>query len=738
MTKSTSNRPTKQRRLSETAIRAVLLVNLTAVGCFGDRDGAAKPAGGPETMLADDVTDTGRHQSEQQTHIGESEYRQSQFSAFLGQVRDSRASQYAASTEPSIGPENSSDPPLIQTNPWVSPKHERTDRQFAASAMANRDATDGEFGIQRSMRTAAARMQLTAPELSDADDLLLDPGPSSKSVLDRENDGEDTDAPNGIASPSDRPRPSGRNAGSDRSKRNPIEDFADFRREFAERDRGPAWNLAFGEAVQLGLVNNKEVAVIEALPEVDRARVGIERGEFDPVVGVNTFGGEDDRQVRSEIATFGAAVDNQSIDYFRPFSGLNQAFVRQELATGGSYEVGFGTNYLRFVPDAPELIVPSGWESAINLQYTQPLLRGRGRAAAQRDLRIAAARAKQTEFEFRSQLRKIVRDVDLAYWELAFQERRLVSAEAFVAIAKIFLEQELERQELGQSARPDILQVQSVLNEFVVELTKNERNRNVAEMRLRTELGIAELFMQSSTNVSMTDEKIFGMIRPSTAELMPVNTDQMSSQLAADVARAMTRPELVEQDAKIEEARANYAAARNQLLPDVNAQVLYSKVGLEKNLGDSIGTIFDQGFDTYGVGVTFQQRVGLRSEQAEVRQYYFQIASETARRAEIAHDVVGELRELLAEIEGSIRLLKNAEDFVDVLIDQQKALDELYKDGKVTLFQRLGNIRSLQLAELDMQDRWGELAQALALYRFERGDDATDHGVRIENCATCL
>lgn len=731
MPQSKTDRRTKRQRLSTAAVQAVLLLNITTVGCFSKPDHASPldhPPGKDQAMA---VSGVGGHKRNQGRQSIDAETSRSHFAAFLGQVRESQTPLTVSPAEPTAstsGYANDSNPPLVQTNPWVSTERSTSVQGSGNAPNRNRGLADRDFGIQRSSRMAAARLQLTAPEYSDPDDLL--PGPQS--VL--ENDAEmaiedDIESLSDLTDMVD-----GETAGGPadaESRRNPIEDFAEFRREFAQRDRGPAWRLDFGEAIQLGLVNNKEVAVIEPLPEVDRARVGIERGEFDPVFGVSTFGGRDDRQVRSEVATFGAAVDSQSIDFFRPFNGLNQVFLRQDLATGGSYEVGFGTNYLRFVPDAPELIVPSGWESAINLQYTQPLLRGRGRAAAQRDLRVTAARAKQTEFDFRTKLRIIVRDVDLAYWDLALQERRLASAEAFVAIAEIFREQELERQELGQSARPEILQVQSVLNEFLVELTKNQRDRNVAEMKLRTELGIAELFMQSSMNISVVDEKIFDRIRPSTEELMVVDTDRMAAQLSADIARAMTRPELIQQDAKIEEARANYAAARNKLLPDVNARVQYTKVGLDKNFGDSIGTIFNEGFDTYGVGVTFQQRAGLRSEQAEVRQFYFQIATETARRAEIAHDVVGELRELLAEIDGSARLFRDAEKFVYVLLEQQKALDELYKDGKVTLFQRLGNIRSLQLAELDMQDRWGELAEALALYRFERGDDATNYGVQI-------
>ncbi|WP_146461452.1 TolC family protein [Rubripirellula tenax] len=495
-------------------------------------------------------------------------------------------------------------------------------------------------------------------------------------------------------------------------------------------DADPEWELSLDDSIRLGLANNKEISVITPLPSVAAAKVSVERGDFDPVFGISTFGGETDRQVRSRIATFGAPVDFQETDFFRPLSGRNQTYLRQQLPTGGKYEIGMGTNYLRYVPDAAQLLVPSGWETALNLEYTQPLFRGRGRSAAQRELRIASARQRQSEHEFRIRLRNIVRDIDVGYWELAGTTRQSRAAEAYVRLAAEYSRQEAERAELGQSARTEILQVASVLNEFRVARESTLRDRRVAEMKLRTELGLAQMVYPGTDEPMGFDSEVYWDIHATGQNIEPV----LSTPIAADIAKAMTRPELAVANARIEEARANLAAAKNKLLPDVNAHAMYSKLGLEKGLDDSVATIFDDDYHTWGAGVSYERRLRQRSENGEVRQYSFQIAHEQARQNELSHDFVGKLRELRAAINGWERVLKVAAEYVQVLTEQQIALGELYKDGRVSLFQRLENLRALQAAELDMHDKWIELAKAVAHYRYERGDDPSMYGVQIDSC----
>jgi outer membrane protein TolC len=489
----------------------------------------------------------------------------------------------------------------------------------------------------------------------------------------------------------------------------------------------PRWQLSLEESIQLGLANNKDIAVITPAPSIATTLVSIERGDFDPVVGVSVFGGQDDRQVRSNIANFNSGQGFQDRDFFRPLGGLNQAFVRQRLASGGSYEIGYGTNYQRFNPVGTDLLLPSGWESSLNFQFSQPLMRGRGAASSQQRLRVAAARQRQTEYEFRAELREVVRGIDIAYWKLAGAQKKTDAAQRLVQIAEKAAKDEAARKQLGQSAKPDVLQTQRLLLEFKIALEQSRRAKDVAELRLRRELGIAQLAMGFAPSGAGYDSRYDLPIEV----VSDVSETVSSGNLESAIAQAMSRPELSAIQARIDQAKIALAAARNNLLPDVTAHAVFSKTGLEKNLDDSVSTLFDDDFGTWGAGVTYQRRLKQRSEQAAVRRQCLQISQYQAEQNRIAHDIVAKLRTLAASIEGYQRTLQQRESLVGVLTEQQEGFDELYKDNRVTLFQRLENARALQAAESERIDTWVLSTVALADWRFERGDDASSLGIDV-------
>ncbi len=490
----------------------------------------------------------------------------------------------------------------------------------------------------------------------------------------------------------------------------------------------PTWKLSLNETIQIGLANNRTVAVVSPAPGIAGAMVSIERGAFDPFVGMSVFGGEDDRQVRSTIDNFGAPVNFLQRDYLNPNLGLNQIYLRQQLMTGGNYEIGFGTNYERFNPAGTALILPSGWDSAVNLRFTQPLLRGRGSSVATSKLCIAQAQREQSQFEFLAQIRQIVRDIDIAYWELAGARKKLQVADHYVQLAQQFDKQEIERQELGLSAKPQVVQSRTLLSEYMVSRALARREVSVAEMKLRAQLGLAELIYREGGLCNQNWDMQFELpIEP------VVQNDELQESLDMEyaISRSMSRPDLFAQQQRLSALNAALVAARNGLLPDVNAYALYSANGLEKGLDDSISTILDGDYKTWGLGLSYEQRTTLRSERGELRRLTLLAVQENARYRQISHNIVGSLRETKADIEGLREVYAEQEKRVASGQEQQEILDELYKDGKGTLFQRLENSRLVQNAEIELYDYWTRIQVAQARWRFERGDDASQYNVEI-------
>ncbi|MEM9825035.1 MAG: TolC family protein [Planctomycetota bacterium] len=487
----------------------------------------------------------------------------------------------------------------------------------------------------------------------------------------------------------------------------------------------PAWHLTLAEAIDIGLSNSPDVKAVRYAPLINEAVAGVELGEFDPVGGVSLFGGQDDRLARSLVDTFAAPVDFRDSDFFTPVNGLNNFFVRQRLKRGATYEFGYGTDYQRFDPAGLDLLFPSGWEASINFQFTQPLLRGRGKAANLRRYYLALAQSEETGYEAQARTRELVRNIELAYWELSAAFARVKVAEQYVKLGIDFERQEAERKDLGISAMPQQLQTQTLLADFNVALRLAQRDTNIAEKRLRTAMGIAAMYPAGCGSLDMPPQVYELPIRPMIeASVQPVAMD-----LDAAVAHAMNRPVFGIIQARIHGARHNLAAARNALLPQLDATAVYRKTGLDKGLDDANSSLFNRRFDTWGVGVTYQQSAYQRSARNAIRRFELTIAEEETRAEALANQIAGDLSRFKADVEGSYQTFLARRKQVNYLRQFVDALNELYLDDKVSLFQRLEITRALQASEVESVEAWGLMQTATARYRFERGDVPADYGV---------
>ncbi|WP_419195284.1 TolC family protein [Novipirellula herctigrandis] len=523
--------------------------------------------------------------------------------------------------------------------------------------------------------------------------------------------------------------------GEDKDEENNEESDALQKAMAAPFPHVPTWQLTLVDSVHLGITNNRDVAVLQPAPKANAAAVSFERGDFDPVFGLSVFGGEDDRQVRSEIQNFGAKTNYQNRDFFKPVDGLNQIYLKQRLMNGGSYEIGVGTDYQRFVPAGSELILPSAWESSININYIQPLLRGRGKAAATVKLRVAQAKQEQSQYEFYTELREIVRDIDIAYWELAGARRRLDVAKRYVRLGEIYNEQEIERGDLGLSAKPQQIQAMTLLGDFIISAAQAKVEVDVSEMKLRRLLGIADQLYADNSLCSLESNPEIGLpIEP----VYDVNHLDEPTDLSAAISHAMSRPEIVFQQAKVKEIQYRLAAAKNSLLPDIKAYTQYQQLGLAKELDSSSSTVFDGDYELWGVGITYERRLTQRSERADVRRLSYLLCQEQAQARKVSHDIVGQLRETKAFIDTARATIEAREAQLEKLAEQVEIYNELYKENRVSLFERVQFATRLQEAELSLIQDWTLLQANQAQWRFARGDNADTCGIELSNGRTYL
>ncbi|MBX3426834.1 MAG: TolC family protein [Pirellulales bacterium] len=480
------------------------------------------------------------------------------------------------------------------------------------------------------------------------------------------------------------------------------------------------WQLGMLEAIRVGVVNSKDVVVLRYAPQIVSTAIAQECSLFDPVFGLNAYGGQDDRQVRSLVESQGANIDVQRTDIVTPLYQPDQVYMRHQLYTGGELKYGFGTDYSNYSPPGDFLLLNPGWNSNFNVRYRQPLGAGRGYTITTNPLRIARSATAQSRMEFSVQVRRVILDIETAFWTLGGAQRELQIARQYRDVAVRTAEDEAEREKLGSSSLPDVLIARGQAEAFNIQVIQAEQRAAVAADQLRQVMGLRTAGAASFTTDGLPPELANKRLAP----LVLPQDVEVDLEWGAAVRTALARPEISAQRAAVRTADLVVYQARNGLLPNVSLQADYAATGLEDRLDKSIGTAASHNYNLWGVGLFYERPLGMRSASAFVKRAQLQYGQELAQLRKLEHDILHQLRQSYETVRNANRVWLEQQQRVATFKQQHEAYVELYQQGKVELFRLLDIERSLAAAELEANAAWTVARTAEARWRFEKFEDA--------------
>jgi outer membrane protein TolC len=142
------------------------------------------------------------------------------------------------------------------------------------------------------------------------------------------------------------------------------------------------------------------------------------------------------------------------------------------------------STFARFNPD---------FSSDISLTGSQPLLRGFGRQVNLAPIARAQLGAENALWQMREAALDILRDVELAYWNLSLAQARLRLRESSVELAETLLEENRERAALGLESELAVLQAEAGLAERREEQIVAHQAVERASDRLHRVMGTLEV-----------------------------------------------------------------------------------------------------------------------------------------------------------------------------------------------------------------------------------------------------
>ncbi len=378
--------------------------------------------------------------------------------------------------------------------------------------------------------------------------------------------------------------------------------------------QGPVRRLSIEEAVALALEQNINLQVDRIDPQVSDLQISVATSGWTPVFFSNV-------QTRSQsnptTDIFGgaASVTNDNL--------TSQAGVQQTLPWGGGnyaffLNTGRTTTSNIFSTFNPQL------SSTLGLNVTQPLLRNFKIDSTRQQVLVSRKNREISDVQLQQSITQTMRSVKNAYWDLVYAINNLAVQRQSLGLAQQSYRDNRARVEIGTMAPLDIVQAEA-------EVAQREEAVIVAEAQIRRQ----EDMLRALISNPQDQNDFWNMrIEPSDSpDFQPVAVDVDGAVRAALANRtdlAATRKQLETNDVSIR-------YFRNQSLPDVNAVVNYSAVGLAgtrlelspglnpeiigrtpRSFGGALSDVFASDYPTWSMQLQLNYPIGSSNAEANL------------------------------------------------------------------------------------------------------------------------
>lgn len=352
-------------------------------------------------------------------------------------------------------------------------------------------------------------------------------------------------------------------------------------------NRPQQMTLSLEDALHRALENSYALRVSSYNPAIATTQVVEREAVFDSVF-YSTLSNQKTNQPTAN------ALIGSNIEQFSSESGI-----RKLMPTGMQAQASY--NIQRLSNDFQFQQINPAWTNNFVVSFSQPLLRGFGLDVNQAPIRIQKLNRRQTEQQFKRDVRDLLRQTEEAYWRLV-QARRLlvVSARLLVSFQDIY-------DSLYSRKDYDVYTVQLADSKSRLESSKADFIRRVVDVRNAEDQLVA---LMNDPNVNLADE--IEIIPTDFPPHLPVFVDRLAAvQTALD-----NRAEIEEARLGVDVTKIQVGVAKNQALPQFDVQFSYTVAGLGPSQHDAFSEVTKNDFHTYLIGLNFEIPLGNRGPRA--------------------------------------------------------------------------------------------------------------------------
>ncbi len=440
----------------------------------------------------------------------------------------------------------------------------------------------------------------------------------------------------------------------------------------------PVYNLSLQDAIARALQHNLAIKVEAYNPGIKESIITQQLAAFDPVLfGQSQWNNVDEPTVTS----FGSFNTENTFQ--------NSVGIKKLLPSGGTIQAT-ATDLYQNIQSFAASPNPSH-EANINLQLTQPLLRGFGDSynwaniyLAQRDSRIALN-------VFRRQVITTLQNVEEAYLALE-QTKTVVDIQTqLLKDTQETYKQVKDRLNIDASS-VNVAQAKAAMESRNADLIRSRADVRNASDKLKVLINDPALDIRGNLLINPTDRPVAEPIALNVAEQIDIALRQ--------------RSELQEARLNIEKADITIDVAKNDLLPRFDVTLSTQSTGQDNSFDTAFkNTIDAQKYIDYSAGLKFEIPLGNRQAEAVVKQRNLERRQALTQMLAVAQSVMFDVRNQLRELLTTYQLIQARSSARQAASDQLAALQSRQEIGeKLTpefLEVRLTAQQTYASAELD-------------------------------------
>jgi outer membrane protein TolC len=485
------------------------------------------------------------------------------------------------------------------------------------------------------------------------------------------------------------------------------------------------WELSLEDCKRIALQNNKRVAYLGFEPGVAGTQIQTSLARFDATVELGSQWAYADTPLTNTIQVFGTsarAVNTKSFgtsaggfgstttdggatnDLATTLPGQNLMSIFKRHATGGLTRIFYDIDYQKLDPAGSFIAINPYWRSTAGVRLEQPLLQGAGVEFNRAPVLIARANHEQSIKTFEDEVQKMLRDVEVAYWDLYFKFQELYSREAGLEQALATWRIERNKEIYGKGTAAEVAQAREQLELFRAQRLVSLNDLLNNERELRELMGIAP---DDEYRIIPKDEPTFARYEP-------------DWQLGVSEAMQF-KPDIQAARFQVRAAELEVMRQRNGLLPDLSVGGSWSLVGLDNQWDQSIDRLTDADFESWTLFFRARRQVGERAANAAVRRSQLVLSQRRGELRNLEHTAIHALALQYQRIISNYQLIQAQKDRRQAAADQLEAREDIYREGVATIDLLLQAQSRFADALREESQAVVDYNKALAEWEFARG-----------------